>query len=70
MTRADKRERIRQLLKEDPTRSNREIGQIAGVDHVTDGAVRRDLEVDGEIHQPSTSGEFHQHETHHETHQE
>jgi hypothetical protein len=44
MTRAEKRELIEQLIAENPERSDREIGRLAGVSPTTVGTLRRKLD--------------------------
>jgi ParB-like nuclease domain len=50
-----KRELIATLLKDDPTKSDRQIGEQTKADHKTVGAVRAELEVTGEIPQLETT---------------
>ena|SRR6516162_2623163 len=52
MTRAEKRQHVWRLLKENATRSNREIARIAGVSHVAVGTMRKEFEADSETYQP------------------
>jgi ParB-like chromosome segregation protein Spo0J len=52
-----RREIIATLLKADPTKSNRQVGEQANASHVTVGAVRGELESTGQIDQlDSTKG--------------
>jgi hypothetical protein len=46
-----KRKLAANLLKENPQRSDRAVGELAKVDHKTVGAVRRDLEASGDVPQ-------------------
>jgi hypothetical protein len=52
MTRAEKRQHVWRLLKENATRSNREIARIAGVSHVAVGTMRKEFEADCETYHP------------------
>jgi hypothetical protein len=54
LTAEDKRNIIADLLKADPTKSNRQIGETAKVDHKTVETVRQGLEAGGEIPQQET----------------
>lgn len=40
VTRLEKHEKVRELLRQDPARSDREIGRIAGISHPTVASVR------------------------------
>lgn len=51
LTQEQKRELIREQVKETPERSNRQIGSALGVDHKTVAAQRSELESSGEIPQ-------------------
>jgi hypothetical protein len=54
LTPEQKRELIAKLLKADPTKSDRQIGETAKVDHKTVGKVRNEGEATGEIPQSDT----------------
>jgi hypothetical protein len=57
LTAEQKRDLLAELIKADPTQSNRRIAAVAKVDHKTAGAVRTELEATGEIPQlPATTG--------------
>jgi len=57
LTPEQRREIIKVLLKADPSKSDRQIAELAKVDHKTAGAVRTEMEAGGEIpHQEETVG--------------
>jgi hypothetical protein len=66
MTRAEKRQHVWQLLKENATRSNREIGRIAGVSHVAVGTMRKKFEAESETYHPPSAETYHPLETYHQ----
>jgi ParB-like chromosome segregation protein Spo0J len=55
LTAEQKREVIAQLVKADPTKSNRQIAETTKADHKTVGAVREGLEARGEIPHTETT---------------
>jgi ParB-like chromosome segregation protein Spo0J len=57
LTTEQKRNLLAELIKADPTKSNRQIADQAKVSHVTVGGVRSELETTGQIDQlPATTG--------------
>jgi hypothetical protein len=65
MTRAEKRQHVWRLLKENATRSNREIARIAGVSHVAVGAMRKEFESHSKTCHPASVETHHSAETYH-----